>query len=114
MAAIVSMPQTGTVNPILAGTELVTALNAIAGCNSDPLETVALSVGVFRRVARRKNIIPDTAAIGRLGALPGRAGKAGRIQPYRKQFAEEFVRLTTRPILWRKSSVIRRSSTIRR
>lgn len=57
-----SMPHR-TVNPILAGTELVTALNAIAGCNSDPLETVALSVGVFQS-GEAENIIPDTAAIG--------------------------------------------------
>lgn len=56
-----SMPQQA-INPILVGTEIVAALNAIAGCNADPLETVALSVGAFHS-GEAENIIPDVAII---------------------------------------------------
>jgi amidohydrolase len=56
-----SMPQQA-VNPILVGVEVVAALNAIASCNVDPLETVALSVGVFQS-GEAENIIPDVAEI---------------------------------------------------
>ncbi len=56
-----SMPHRA-VNPILVGTEIVAAVNAIAGCNIDPLEPVALTVGSFQG-GEAENIIPDKATI---------------------------------------------------
>ncbi|MDT8903945.1 M20 metallopeptidase family protein [Anaeroselena agilis] len=56
-----SMPHRA-VNPILIGTEIVAAVNAIVGCNIDPLEPVVLSVGSFQS-GEAENIIPDKASI---------------------------------------------------
>jgi amidohydrolase len=56
-----SMPHLA-VSPILAGTEIVAALHAIPGCNTDPLETLALTVGCFQS-GEAENIIPDKALI---------------------------------------------------
>lgn len=50
------------VSPILTGTEIVAALHAIPGCNTDPLETLALTVGCFQS-GEAENIIPDKALI---------------------------------------------------
>jgi amidohydrolase len=56
-----SMPHLA-VSPILVGTEIVAALHAIPGCNTDPLETLALTVGCFQS-GEAENIIPDKALI---------------------------------------------------
>ncbi len=56
-----SMPHRA-VSPILVGVEIVAALNAIVGCNIDPLEPVVLSVGSFQS-GEAENIIPDKASI---------------------------------------------------
>lgn len=56
-----SMPHLA-VNPILVGSEIVAAVNAIAGCNTDPLETVVLSIGSFQG-GEAENTIPDKAMI---------------------------------------------------
>ncbi len=56
-----SMPHLA-VSPILVGTELVAAINAIVGCNTSPLETVALTVGSFQS-GEAENTIPEKATI---------------------------------------------------
>ena len=76
-----SMPHRA-VSPILVGTEIVAALNAIVGCNIDPLETVVLSVGSFQS-GEAENIIPDKASIkGTLRCFDGqlRDDVLGRIE----------------------------------
>jgi amidohydrolase len=50
------------VNPILVGTEIVAAVNAIVGCNTSPLETVALTIGTFQS-GEAENTIPEKAMI---------------------------------------------------
>ncbi len=56
-----SMPHLA-VNPILVGSEIVAALSAIVGCNTNPLETVALTIGAFQS-GEAENTIPDKATI---------------------------------------------------
>ncbi len=56
-----SMPHLA-VSPILVGSEILAALHAIPGCNTDPLETLALTVGCFQS-GEAENIIPDKALI---------------------------------------------------
>ena len=56
-----SMPHLA-VSPILTGSEILAALHAIPGCNTDPLETLALTVGCFQS-GEAENIIPDKALI---------------------------------------------------
>lgn len=51
-----------TRDPLLAGSQIVLALNTITSRNIDPLEPVALSVGVFH-AGEVFNVIPDTATI---------------------------------------------------
>ncbi|HWR39970.1 MAG TPA: amidohydrolase [Patescibacteria group bacterium] len=56
-----SMPHQA-VSPILTGTQIVTAINSIVGCNVDPLEQVALAVCVFQG-GEAVNIIPEKVEI---------------------------------------------------
>jgi amidohydrolase len=56
-----SMPHQ-TVDPILVGAQIVTALHTIVSRNIDPLEQAVLSIGVFK-AGDTFNIIPDTATL---------------------------------------------------
>ncbi|MDU4960130.1 MAG: amidohydrolase [Sporomusaceae bacterium] len=56
-----SMPHQ-TIDPIYVGSQIVVALKAIVGCNIDPLEPVALSLGMFKS-GDIFNVIPDKAVL---------------------------------------------------
>ena len=56
-----SMPHQ-TVDPLLTGAQLVTALHTIVSRNVNPMEPAALSIGMFK-AGEVFNIIPDTAVL---------------------------------------------------
>lgn len=56
-----SMPHT-TIDPVLAGSHIVTALQSIVSRNLDPFAQAVVTVGVFQG-GTRYNVIPETAVI---------------------------------------------------
>ena len=56
-----AMPHT-TIDPVHIGAQIVTALQAIAGRNADPLESVVVSVTRFN-AGEANNVIPQTARL---------------------------------------------------
>jgi amidohydrolase len=56
-----SMPNTG-VDPILAGSHLVTSLQSIVSRNVDPFEQAVVTIGVFQG-GTRYNVIPETVKL---------------------------------------------------
>jgi len=56
-----SMPNTG-IDPILAGSHLVTSLQSIVSRNVDPFEQAVVTIGVFQG-GTRYNVIPETVKL---------------------------------------------------